>query len=205
MSAFVDERARLIVSHHERVPLHQQRRVHISLSRPMVSDPTIFQLAPLPDLDARPFTYIDLPTIQPGWDLPPLDENAAGSDRLLQSLEAANAACSQTTPSRKGKEREGPTSSPMVAPPSIAEAFVLDWERMVGGSDVDERPGKVFKVSCHHSHPSYVLTTGSAHMGRPRRAAQRDRRSDVGASSLVRCIGDEVSFGSWLANNRTHW
>ena len=113
----------------------------------MAASTAIFQLGPLPDLDATPFTYIDLPEIQPAWDLPPLDENAAGSDRLLRSLQDTTGGSAPATPSRKGKEREELVAASVGAPPDIAGAFKLDWARMVGDSEKDGGSEKVFGVS----------------------------------------------------------
>lgn len=120
----------------------------------MAASTAIFQLGPLPDLDATPFTYIDLPEIQPAWDLPPLDENAAGSDRLLRSLQDTTGGSAPATPSRKGKEREEPVANPVGAPPDTARASKLDWARMVGGSEGNGGSGTTFEVSrdepCQH-------------------------------------------------------
>lgn len=95
---------------------------------------SLFQLGPLPNLDAKPYTNLDLPTIRPAWHLPDLDEHAAGSERLLKGLEDLRSGMQPQTPSRKGKERavssyEGPVVSSELPPTE------LDWERLGGDED----------------------------------------------------------------------
>lgn len=105
---------------------------------------SLFSLGPLPDLDSRPFTDIELDALLPTHQLPRLDEYAPGAERLLKGLDSSYYGFQNVSPTRKGKEREISPEAEELSPGEV-KALELDWAGL--GAATDRDGAHVFEVS----------------------------------------------------------
>jgi len=149
---------------------------------------TLFRLGDLPSSLGDPYDGLEsLPALEHRFDLPSLDEYAAGSERLLEGLENFRFGERVPTPSRKGKEKEilSSMAGDAVLLAQNETSMSEMWERVVDEGEAGPSSRPTFQASHTLYRPHYILTVGFTHLGCPRQACPRSIRTHVGTTTSL--------------------
>lgn len=149
---------------------------------------TLFRLGDFPSSLCDPHDRLEsLPALEHRFDLPSLDEYAAGSERLLEGLENLRLGGRVPTPSRKGKEKEILTSiaGDAVLLAQNETSMSEMWERVVDEGEAGPSSRPTFQVSRTLARPHHILIVGFTHLGCHRQACPRSIQTHVGTTTSL--------------------